>query len=220
MGTTISALTSSASATSTSDTSALSSMTSDDFLTLLLTELQNQDPTDPVSTSDMLQQFSTLTQVADSEKTNSYLSSLVNSMSTLSNSQTVNYIGKTISYSCDNITVSNGTAGNLNFDLAGDTTAVTATIYNSSGTAVNTLSLGSLSSGSYSLSWDGTDSSGSTLSDGTYTVKYSATDTSGSSVTVTTSGTVAVIGVVYNGGVAYLVTANGDIPVSSVTEVD
>ncbi|MEN6623312.1 MAG: FlgD immunoglobulin-like domain containing protein [Smithella sp.] len=218
--TTISSLASSTSAsTTTTSSSALSSLTSDDFLTLLLTELQNQDPTDPVSTGDMLQQFSTLTQVANSEKTNSYLSSLADNMSTLSNSQNLNYIGKTITYSCDSITVSNGTAGNLSFDLASDTTDVVATIYNSSGTVVNTIDLGSLSSGSYSLSWDGTDSSGSGLSDGTYTAKYSAKDSSGNSVTVTTSGTVEVTGVVYNSGDTYLVTANGDIPVSSVTAV-
>jgi flagellar basal-body rod modification protein FlgD len=219
--TTISSLTSSTStSTSASTSSALSSLTSEDFLTLLLTELQNQDPTDPISTSDMLQQFSTLTQVADAEKTNSYLSDLADNMSNLSNSQSLNYIGKTITYSCDSITVSDGAASNLSFDLASDATDVTATIYNSSGTAVNTIDLGSLSSGSYSLSWDGTDSSGSTLSDGTYTVKYSATDSSGSSVSVTTSGTVEVTGVVYNSGVSYLVTANGDIPVSSVTAVE
>ncbi len=217
--TTISSLTSSTS-TSATTSSAISSLTSDDFLTLLLTELQNQDPTDPVSTGDMLQEYSALIQYANSEKTNSYLSSLADNMSTLSNSQSLNYIGKTITYSCNNITVSNGSADNLTFDLASDATDVTATIYNSSGTVVNTIDLGSLSSGSYSLSWAGTDSSGSTLSDGTYTVKYSATDSSGSSLSVTTSGTVEVTGVVYNSGATYLVTANGDIPVSSVTAVE
>lgn len=219
--TTISSITSSASSsTSASSSSALSSLTSDDFLSLLLTELQNQDPTEPVSTSDMLQQFSTLTQVANSEKTNSYLSSVAENMSTLSNGQNLNYIGKTITYSCNNIKVSDGTAGNLTFDLTSDAADVTAKIYNSSGTVVNTIDLGSLSSGSYSLSWAGTDSSGTTLSDGTYTVKYSATDSTGSSLTVTTSGTVEVTGVVYNSGDTYLVTANGDIPVSSVTAVE
>jgi len=219
--TTISSLTSSTStSTTTTSSSAISSLTSDDFLTLLLTELQNQDPTDPVKTSDMLQEYSTLLQYVNSEKTNSYLSSLSDNMATLSSGQSLNYIGKTITYSCDSIKVSDGTAGNLTFDLASDATDVTATIYNSSGTAVNTTDLGSLSSGSYSLSWDGKDSSGSTLSDGTYTVKYSAKNSSGNSVSVTTSGTVEVTGVVYNSGNTYLVTANGDIPVSSVAAVE
>lgn len=216
----INALTSSTSATSASSAvSSLSSLNADDFLQLLLVELENQDPTDPVSTSDMLQQFSTLSQLAQSEKTDAYLKSLNECISSLSNSQAVSYVGKTISYSGDELTISSGSGGNLSFDLASAASDVSATIYNSSGTAVKTIDLGSRSAGSYVYSWDGTDSSGTTVSDGTYTVKYSATDTSGNSVSVTTSGTVTVTGVVYKSGVAYLVTANGDIPLSSVTEV-
>jgi len=216
----INALTSSTATTSTSSsTSSLSSLSADDFLKLLLVELQNQDPMDPVKTSDMLQQFSTLSQVTQSEKTNEYLKSLDDYVSSLSNGQAVSYMGKTISYSCDAVTVSGGAGGNLSFDLASNAGDVTATIYNSSGTAVTTIDLGGLSSGSYTYSWDGTNSSGTTVSDGTYTVKYSATDASGNSVSVTTSGTATVTGVVYKSGVAYLVTANGDIPLSSVTGV-
>jgi flagellar basal-body rod modification protein FlgD len=167
----------------------------------------------------MLQEVSTLSQMTQSQKTNEYLSSLVDSMSALSNSQAVSYVGKTVTYSSDQMTVSSGTGGNLSFNLASDASDVTATIYNSSGTAVKTIDLGSLSSGSYEYTWNCKDSSGNTVSDGTYSVKYSATDKSGNSISVTTSGTAAVTGVVYEGGVAYLVTANGDIPLSSVTGV-
>ena len=216
----INALTSSTSTTSASSSvSSLSSLTADDFLKLLVVELENQDPTDPVKTSDMLQEFSTLAQLVQSEKTTESLKSLDNYISSLSNSQAVSYLGKTISYSCDEVTISGGAGGNLSFDLASNASDVTATIYNSSGTAVKTIDLGSRSAGSYVYSWDGTNSSGTTVSDGTYTVKYSATDTSGNSVSVTTSGTASVTGVVYKGGVAYLVTANGDIPIGSVTGV-
>jgi flagellar basal-body rod modification protein FlgD len=216
----INALTSSTSTTSTSSVvSSLSSLNADDFLKLLLAELENQDPTDPVKTSDMLQEFSTLAQLAQSEKTDAYLKSLDQSISSLSNSQAVSYVGKTITYDSSEMTISSGGGGNLSFDLASDANDVTATIYNSSGTAVKTIDLGSRSAGSYVYSWDGANSSGTTVSDGTYTVKYSATDTSGNSVSVTTSGTASVTGVVYKNGVAYLVTANGDIPISSVTGV-
>ena len=216
----INALTSSTSTTAASSSaSSLSSLTADDFLKLLLVELKNQDPTDPVKTSDMLQQFSTLSQVAQSEKNTAYLKSLDEYASSLSNSQAVSYLGKTISYSCDEVTVSSGTGGNLSFDLASNASDVTATVYNSSGTTVRTIDLGSLSSGSYTYSWDCTNSNGTTVSDGTYSVKYSATGTSGNSISVTTSGTATVTGVVYKSGVAYLVTANGDIPMSSVTGV-
>jgi len=67
-------------------------MDTEDFLELFLTELENQDPTEPVSASEMTSQFCGLTQVSQLEETNDYLE-------TLSNNQAVDYLGKTITYS-------------------------------------------------------------------------------------------------------------------------
>jgi len=66
-------------------------MDTEDFLGLLLTELENQDPMDPVSTSEMASQCASLTQVSQLNETNDYLK-------TLSSNQAVDYLGKTISY--------------------------------------------------------------------------------------------------------------------------
>ena len=90
----ISALTSSTTST-TSTSSALSSLDTSDFLELLLAELDNQDPTDPVKTSELTSMFASLTQVSAAETTNAYLSTLVD---TMSSSQAVSYLGKTITY--------------------------------------------------------------------------------------------------------------------------
>jgi len=81
--------------------SAAYTMDTEDFLGLLLTELQNQDPMDPVSTSEMASQFASLTQVSQLNETNDYLK-------TLSSSQAVDYLGKTISYAGE--TGSDGTS--------------------------------------------------------------------------------------------------------------
>jgi flagellar basal-body rod modification protein FlgD len=207
------------SSTTTSAVSSTYSLTADDFLTLLLTELENQDPTDPCSTADMISEFSDLSMISQSETTNSYLESLLDYASAGSSSQALSYLDRTVSYSGDSITVSGGSCTAAGFTLSSDASDVTATIYNSSGSVVRTVDLGSMSAGSYTYSWDGTNSSGSTVSDGTYTVKYTATDSSGSSVTVTAGGSAAVTGIVYRSGVAYLVTDQGEIPLSSVTAV-
>jgi flagellar basal-body rod modification protein FlgD len=96
---TISATTSATTATSsTSTTSALNSLTSNDFLTLMLAELQYQDPLNPTSTSEMASLFGTLTQVSQSAGTNTYLSAMADSISVLSNNQAVSYLDKTITY--------------------------------------------------------------------------------------------------------------------------
>lgn len=207
------------SSTTSTTSSTLSSLTADDFLTLLLTELENQDPTDPVDSSTMVSQFSSLTQVSQMAEANEYLSSLVDSISASSNSSAVSYLGKTITYDDDEITVSDSSASSASFTLASDASDVTATIYDSDGNAVTTIDLGETSAGTYSLTWDATNSSGNTVDDGTYTISYSATDSSGNSVTVATGGTATVTGIVYSDGTAYLVTANGNVALSSVTGV-
>jgi flagellar basal-body rod modification protein FlgD len=212
---TISALTSTSAASTSTASTATSSLTAADFLTLLLTELQNQDPTDPMDTSSMISQFSSLTQVQLAQENTSYLQSLQQTTA-------VDYIGKTISYSgssSDEVSVASGTAGTSTFTLADDASTVTATIYDANGTAVKTCNLGSMSAGSNSFQWDGTNRSGTTVADGTYTVSYSATDSSGSSVSATTEKTATVTGVVYSDGITYLVTDAGKIPLSSVTGV-
>jgi len=79
------------SSTTTVTNSTAYKMDTDDFLGLLLTELENQDPMDPVSTSEMASQFASLTQVSQLNATNDYLKAL-------SSNQAVDYLGKTISY--------------------------------------------------------------------------------------------------------------------------
>jgi flagellar basal-body rod modification protein FlgD len=95
----ITAIDSSTTTTSGSSTaSSVYSLDTSDFITLLITELENQDPTDPVDVSEMTSLFSDLTQVSAAVTTNEYLSTLVDSISSLSNNQAVSYLGKTVTY--------------------------------------------------------------------------------------------------------------------------
>ena len=161
--------TSTASTTSTTDSyNSLSQLGADDFLKLLLAELENQDPTDPVDTSEMISEFSTLSQVAQGEETNNYLETISQYITSMNNSQAVSFIGKTISYSGDEIAVSDGTSGNVSYTLASDASDVSVTIYDAAGNTVNKIDLGSISAGTYSFSWDCTDKNGLTVEDGDY----------------------------------------------------
>ena len=209
-------------ASSSSDTGAalsLSSLKADDFLKLLLVELKNQDPSKPMDSSAMLAQFSTLTQVQQTQQANSYLQSLLESTISASNVQAVGYIGKKISFAGNKIAVAGGSAGTSKFTLAGDANKISVSIYDAAGTAIKTSELGSMSAGTYSFKWDGTNSSGAKVADGTYSVNFSAKDSAGKSISVTTEGIANVAGVVFKNGVAYLVTDAGEIPLSSVTGV-
>ena len=198
---------------------AMTSLSADDFLKLLLVELKNQDPSKPMDSSDMLSQFSTLTQVQQSQQSNNYLQSLLQAELATGNNQSVGYIGKKISYSGDLIPVTSGTAGNSKFTLAGAASKVSIAIFDAKGTAVKTSDLGSMAAGTYSFKWDGKNDSGAKVADGTYTVQFLAKDSTGKNISVTTEGTANVTGVVFKNGIAYLVTDVGEIPMSSVSGV-
>jgi flagellar basal-body rod modification protein FlgD len=204
----------------TSSTTTTEKTSTTDFLTLLLAQLKNQDPTDPVSTAELTSQMATLSQVEQAIKSNDYLSTLVDYASSTNNAGAVSCIGKTVTADTSSITVSSGVSESLAFTLADDADQVTITIRDKDGNAVKTISCSDLSSGANSATWDGTDSSGSSVKDGTYTFSVTAKDSNGSSVTASTSITALVNGVSYSGGVAYLVTDSGKITYGDVTTVN
>jgi flagellar basal-body rod modification protein FlgD len=204
---------------SSSTTSTSSSDSTDQFLTILLAQLKNQDPTNPTSATDLTSQLATLSQVEQSIKTNAYLSMLNDYVSSINNAQASSCIGKTVTVDTSGTTVTSGTADNLSFKLSGAAANATITISDSSGNTVQTITKTNLSSGINSVSWDGTNSSGSMVSDGTYAFTVSATDSSGNTVTASTSFSAAVTGVLYRSGTAYLVTDNGQIPYGDVTSI-
>jgi len=191
-----------------------------DFLTLLLAELENQDPTDPVDTAELTSQMATMTQVEQAIQTNEYLSSLVDYASSTNNASAVSCIGKTVTADTSEVSVSSGLVSeNLIFTLADDASDVTITVCDEDGNTVKTIACEDLEAGSYSVTWDGTDSSGDTVDDGTYTFSVSATDSDGTSVTTSTSIEAEVTGVTYSDGIAYLVTEVGTIAYGDVTAV-
>jgi flagellar basal-body rod modification protein FlgD len=215
-----SASTSTASTSTSADSTSMSSLNADDFLKLLLVSLKNQDPSKPMDSTAMLQQFSSLTQVQQTQKTNGYLLALLQTELALTNSQAVGFIGKNISYSGGQISVAGGTAGTSQYSLAGNASTVTATIYDANGTAVKTVELGSKTTGSYSFQWDGTNSSGTKVADGTYTVSIAAKDSAGKNISAATEGTANVTGVTFRNGMAYLMTNVGEIALAAVTGVN
>jgi flagellar basal-body rod modification protein FlgD len=216
---TISSINDTTSATSTNNptgsTSGLSNLTANDFMTLLLTQLKNQDPTNPTDMAAFTSQLCSLNQLEQLTTANSYLKELASNDGT----QAVNYIGKTVTVDGDTLSVSKGTADNLVFNLESDASSATITIYDSEGNEVRTISASDLSSGTNSIKWDGTDDDGNTVDDGEYTYEVSAADSSGDSVTATTYKTATVTGVVYEDGSPYLLADGEEISLDDITGV-
>jgi flagellar basal-body rod modification protein FlgD len=169
-------------------------MTSTDFLSLLISELQNQDPLNATSTTDLTNQLMQYSNYIGQQTTNDNLSSLASSFSSLVTLNSVNYIGHTVEAKTDTATLSNGSA-TFGYSLSSAASDVSISIKDSSGNTVWT-GTGSGDAGSNTFTWDGKNSSGTQLADGgTYTISVTATNSAGNSVLNYTTVTGTVTGI-------------------------
>ncbi|WP_316201488.1 MULTISPECIES: flagellar hook assembly protein FlgD [unclassified Bradyrhizobium] len=186
--------TTSNSSTSSSSSSSSTAMSSTDFLKLLVSELQNQDPLNATSVTDFVNQMTSYATFTEQSATNTSMSSLASSFSSLVTLNSVNYIGHTVEAKSDTATLSNGSA-TYGYSLSSVASNVSISIKDSSGNTVWT-GTGTGNAGSNSFTWDGKDSSGNQLSDGgQYTISVSATNAAGTSVRNYTTITGTVTGI-------------------------
>ncbi|MFT4273516.1 MAG: flagellar hook assembly protein FlgD [Pantoea sp.] len=146
------------------------------FLTMLVTQLQNQDPTNPMDNSQLTTQLAQINTLSGIEKLNTTLGSISGQISTSQNLQSTTLIGHGVMVDGSQILVGSGTTTPFGVELTTASTATTATIKDSTGATVRTIDLGALSSGVHTFSWDGTLTDGSTAPDGKYTVSIAASD--------------------------------------------
>jgi len=182
---------SSSSSTSTSSASATLTSNYNTFLTLLTTQLQNQDPTQPMDSATFTQQLVEYSQVEQQIDTNTNLATLISQGLSNESASAVNVIGKNVEVQGTQVGLTDG-AATMGYTLPSSAASATVTVTNSSGTVLQTIT-GGTASGSNTVSWDGTNSSGTQLADGTYNFSVTALDSSGKTITPTntfSSGTV------------------------------
>jgi flagellar basal-body rod modification protein FlgD len=208
---------SSAAASSASSTPA-SALTSSDFLNLLVSELQNQSPLDPTSSTDFINQLTSYANFDEQQTLNTNLSTLATSFNSLLTLNASNYIGKTVEAKADTGTLQNGQVS-FGYSLNSAATKVTLAVTDSSGNTVWTGS-GTGNAGSNSFAWDGKTTDGTQLSDGgQYSLSVTATDSSGNSVSGYTTVSGKVTGLDSSSGTPMLTVGGTSISISSIIGV-
>ncbi|WP_158783079.1 flagellar hook assembly protein FlgD [Pantoea sp. BAV 3049] len=162
---------------STSDTS--SADLQSQFLTLLVTQLQNQDPTNPMDNSQLTTQLAQINTLSGIEKLNTTLGSISGQITSGQSLQASTLIGHGVMVDGSQILVGSSQTTPFGVSLEQASTATTATISDSSGKVVQTINLGALSSGVHTFSWDGSQADGTTAADGKYSVSLSASNATG-----------------------------------------
>ncbi len=178
---------SSAAYTAASETKGSEDMLSRDvFLNLLVTQLRNQDPLDPMNNQDFLSQLASLSQVEEQRATNENLETLQLYQSSINNAQSLSLIGKEVKASGDSINLQEGENVDMHFYLDSDAHEVEVTIYDEGGSVVRQITKSNMDSGDQKLVWDGKDMNNSPLAEGAYTFEVSATNEIGDAIPVQT----------------------------------
>ncbi len=189
----------------------------DTFLTLLTTQLQNQDPLSPMDSTQFTQQLVEFSSVEQQMNTNTNLQSLIALSMSQQASAAVNYIGHTVVMTNGMGSLANGSV-DWTYNLSAPSAGTTLTVTNASGQVVYTTS-GSTTAGNNDFSWNGQDANGNQLPDGQYTLSVAATAQDGSAVSSTIASKALVTAVDMSGSTPQLILSSMEIPLSDVSLV-
>jgi len=152
------------------------------FLTLLVTQLQNQDPLEPLDSTEFTSQLVEFASVEQQISQNASLEKMLNLQESSQAADMVNYLGTTIEVEGRQFNYT-GTEADFTYNVPANAASLNVTISNSSGLTVFN-SIGETQSGKTSYTWDGKDNSGVEVAEGSYTVLVTALDAAGDLLSV------------------------------------
>ncbi len=189
----------------------------DNFLILLTTQLQNQDPLSPLDSTEFTNQLTNFAQVEQIIASNRKLDALIGIQGATQLTTGVSYIGRVVEALGNNLLLENGSA-RLGYELSQESARTSITILDEFGNPVRFLD-GNRSAGGHILDWDGTGESGNQLQDGIYTVLVAAFDGDDQIIETTTTTFAKVTGVEINGGETTLVMGPFSVDLNDVISV-
>jgi flagellar basal-body rod modification protein FlgD len=200
-----------------------STMGKDDFLKLLVQQLQHQDPMNPMDGSDFaaqLAQFSSVEQLANinSSLTQSLSANQVLSQS-INNALSTGVIGKEVRATSNTFTVNAPGSVNLGYTLPSTAASVKISIADASGHVVRTVDGVSLVKGDASIVWDGKNDAGDDVGTGKYTFSIDAKDVNGKALTAASFVEGKVSSVRFRADGTVFVINGVEVPLSKVLEI-
>ena len=189
----------------------------DTFLTLLTTQLKNQDPLSPMDSAQFTQQLVQFSQVEQSINANQNLESLISLTKQRVGGEAVSYLGKTI-------TLTDGTAGLNNgqaqwgYSLGSGSASTHLVIADSKGHTVYA-GAGDTAPGLHAFTWDGKDNAGNVMPDGAYTLSVVAKTADGTSVSTEVASQGVVDEVDLSGSEPMLKIGAVSVPLSKATRI-
>ena len=188
------------------------------FLNLLVTQMKNQDPLNPMDNAQVTSQMAQLSTMSGIEKLNASFAALSSNMQASQNLQAANMIGHGVMTAGNSLPLSSA-KGIYAVDLPQGADKVEVVIKDAAGATVRKLSLGALPAGVNDLTWDGKNDSGAAVADGTYTFDVAAS--SGEKALDVTKLCFGMVNSVSSGsqGVKLTVSGVGEISMADVKQI-
>ena len=190
----------------------------DTFLTLLTTQLQNQDPLAPLDTEKFTEQLVQFSAVEQSIQTNEYLEALIGLQTSSANETALAMVGKHASVD-SNVSALGDSPAQWTYALPSDTASATALIRDANGAIIAEFDVAA-NAGAHAVNWNGKTASGQRASDGVYSLEIAAINASGVTVPASIQSTGAVSAATFNGDAPAIEIGGQLFPVSLVTRVD
>jgi flagellar basal-body rod modification protein FlgD len=190
----------------------------DTFLSLLTTQLKNQDPTAPLDSNQFTAQLVQMTGVEQQLNANSLLQQLVNNTSG-GISTAVTLIGKNVTAASDTANLTNGQA-QWTYNLSGAASDLKVQVLDANGTIVHAEAPSDMTAGDHAFTWNGKDLANTQLPNGgTYTLRVTATDSTGATIATTNYVKGVVTGVTQSNGATSITVNGGPVDWTKVTSV-
>lgn len=184
-------------------------MDQDAFLTILVAQLTNQDPMNPMEDKEMTSQLAEFSSLEQLTNINTNIKAMGADDEYQQMLAATSFIGKSVKAQGYNLSKEGDAVSTLHYGLGETVNNLRMNIYDQSGDMVSSIDLGSKQAGSYQYTWDGRDANGKELPDGSYSVAMVAEDVNGEPVLVQTEVAGEVTGVVSENGEYYLRLADG-----------
>ncbi len=189
-------------------------LSEEDFYTLLITQLQNQDPLNPMDSQQMLSQISQLTQLNAIKNMEKHIEDMTKYQLSVNNLAALSLLGKEVAAQGNTIHLIEGSNANIQFSLNSDAQDVVLSIYDTNGNQIRTLDIGKQSAGVHTITWDGRDNSGNFVPSGSYKFDVAAVDPNGNPVETSTYMTGKVTEADFDNNTLYLYLQGYNQPVS------
>ncbi|OGP54899.1 MAG: hypothetical protein A2162_01235 [Deltaproteobacteria bacterium RBG_13_52_11b] len=190
-------------------------LTQEDFLSLLLAQMQHQDPLNPMDNYQMAAQMAQLSTVEGINKLTQSMDVMSAYQASIAHLQVAGLIGKKVEAIGNLLVVNQGNVSEGSYQLSRPG-KVTIEVYDDKSNLVKTMEGGLKEATKQRFTWDGTNHVGEKVPDGTYTFKVKAMDVKGDPISVSSSMVGVVSGVSFENGITYINIGSQRITLSNI----